>query len=223
LNPIVVAAVSLLALINFRLLGGSRLVPIIHGAALQGALLALVGIALRELDTAETALAVGTFLVKGFVLPTLLLRALRQVEIRREIEPLVGYNVSLLVGAAALAIAAMLGGRIAEITTTHEPLMITISLFTMSTGLFLIVARRKAVTQALGYLIFENGIYGLGIAVASGEPLLVEAGILLDLFVAVFVMGIIIFHIQHDFSHIDIDRLVVPDEVPETVREGDPS
>ena len=62
-------------------------------------------------------------------------------------------------------------------------------------------------TQALGYLVFENGIYGFGIAVAGEAPLLVEMGVLLDLFVAVFVMGIIIFHIQRDFSHIDVDRL----------------
>jgi hydrogenase-4 component E len=224
-NSLVIAAAGLVALVNFRLLGGSRLVPIIRSAALQGALLALLGVTLhaRQVELGFAALAFGSAVIKGYVLPALLLRALRQVEIRREVEPLVGYNLSLLIGAAGFGLAALLGARIAASAVTSMPLLVSVALFTMWTGLFLIVTRRKAVTQALGYLVFENGIYGFGVAVASEAPLLVEMGVLLDLLVAVFVMGIIIFHIQRDFSHIDVDRLallrdadepVPPDEAP---------
>lgn len=206
-----VAILSLVTLIDFRLLGGSRLVPIIRGAALQGVLFVLLGVLLhaREFEPAHAALALTSAGIKGFVLPALLLRALREVEIRREVEPLVGYNLSLVIGAAGLGMAAILGARIGATPTTSEPLLVTVSVFTVGTGLFLIVARRKAVTQALGYLVFENGIYGFGTAVAPEEPLLVEMGVLLDLLVAVFVMGIIIFHIQRDFSHIEVDRLAL--------------
>ncbi len=209
MTPLIVAAVGLVTLLNFRLLGGSRMVPIIRGAAFQGALLALVSMLLRarELELGYAALALGTAFIKGLALPALLLRALRQVEIRREVEPLVGYNLSLLIGAAGLGAASVIGSRIGAAAPAIPPLVVTVSLFTMGTGLFLIVARRKAVTQALGYLVFENGIYGFGIAVAGEAPLLVEMGVLLDLLVAVFVMGIIIFHIQRDFSHIEVDRL----------------
>jgi hydrogenase-4 component E len=222
-NSLVIAAVGLVALINFRLLGGSRLVPIIRGAALQGALLALVGVTLRarEVELGFAALALGSAAIKGYVLPALLLSALRQVEIRREVEPLVGYNLSLLIGAAGLGLAALLGARIDTNAATSTPLLVTVALFTMWTGLFLIMARRKAVTQALGYLVFENGIYGFGVAVASEAPLLVEMGVLLDLLVAVFVMGIIIFHIQRDFSHIDVDRLALLRDVDEPVHPGE--
>jgi hydrogenase-4 component E len=209
MTALVVAAVSVVALLNFRLLGGSRLVPIIRAAALQGALLALVSVMLRarDLELGYAALALGSAAIKGVALPALLLRALRQVEIRREVEPLVGYNLSLLLGAAGLLACAALGSRIAASAHTSAPLLVGVALFTVWTGLFLVIARRKAVTQALGYLVFENGIYGFGIAVAGEAPLLVEMGVLLDLIVAVFVMGIIIFHIQRDFSHIDVDRL----------------
>jgi hydrogenase-4 component E len=212
-SALLVAAVSVVALVNFRLLGGSRLVPIIRAAALQGALLALVGVMLRAQDLAlgYAALALGTAVIKGVALPALLLRALRQVEIRREVEPLVGYNLSLLAGAAGLLVCAAFGARIAASIHTPAPLLVGVSLFTVWTGLFLVVARRKAVSQALGYLVFENGIYGFGLAVAGEAPLLVELGVLLDLLVAVFVMGIIIFHIQRDFSHIDVDRLARPE------------
>ena len=217
MTTLVVAVLSVVTLVDFRLLGGSRLVPIIRGAAFQGALFALVAVLLRarEFEMGYAALALASAGIKGLALPALLLRALRQVEIRREVEPLVGYNLSLLVGAAGLGTAAVLGGRIAATGATSAPLLVTVSVFTMATGLFLIVARRKAVTQALGYLVFENGIYGFGIAVAGEAPLLVEMGVLLDLLVAVFVMGIIIFHIQRDFSHIDVDRLAAPGELEE--------
>lgn len=217
MTTLIAALLSLVTLVDFRLLGGSRLVPIIRGAAFQGALFALVAVLLRarEFEMGYATLALASAGIKGLALPALLLRALRQVEIRREVEPLVGYNLSLLVGAAGLGTAGVLGGRIAATGATGTPLLVTVSLFTMATGLFLIVARRKAVTQALGYLVFENGIYGFGIAVAGEVPLLVEMGVLLDLLVAVFVMGIIIFHIQRDFSHIDVDRLTAQGELEE--------
>jgi hydrogenase-4 component E len=217
-NALVIAAAGLVALVNFRLLGGSRLVPIIRGAALQGALLALVSVALRarDVELGFAGLALASAAIKGYVLPALLLRALRQVEIRREVEPLVGYSLSLLIGAAGLGVSALLGARIAASADSGTPLLVSVALFTIWTGLFLIVARRKAVTQVLGYLVFENGIYGFGVAVASEAPLLVEMGVLLDLLVAVFVMGIIIFHIQRDFSHIDVDRLAVLRDVDES-------
>jgi hydrogenase-4 component E len=208
-SRLAVAAVSVVALIDFRLLGGSRMVPIIRGAALQGALLALVSVLLRPSEPAlgTALLAAASAAIKGFVLPGLLLRALRQVDIRREVEPIVGYNLSLLLGALGLGAASLAGARIAPGALPEGSLLLSVGAFTLLTGLFLMVARRKAITQALGYLVFENGIYAFGIAAAHEAPLLVELGVLLDLLVAVFVMGVIIFHIQRDFAHIDIDRL----------------
>ena len=74
-------------------------------------------------------------------------------------------------------------------------------------GLFLIISRKKAVTQVLGYLGLENGIYIFGIALVKEATILIDLGVLLDIFVAVFVMGIAIFHISREFDHIDTDRL----------------
>jgi hydrogenase-4 component E len=222
-SALLVAALSLVALIDFRLLGGSRMVPIIRAAALQGALLALIAVLLRasELALGSALLAVATAVIKGFLLPGLLLRALRQVEIRREVEPLVGYNLSLLLGALALGAFLALGPRLAPDASPHGLLLTSIAGFTMATGLFLMVSRRKAITQALGYLVFENGIYAFGLASARETALLVELGVLLDLLVAIFVMGVIIFHIQRDFAHIDVDRLsLLRDEDASAGREG---
>jgi hydrogenase-4 component E len=86
-------------------------------------------------------------------------------------------------------------------------LVVTVALFTLMCGLFIIVTRKKALTQVLGYLVMENGIYTLGVVIADKQPALVEIGVLLDVFAAVFVMGILIFHINREFDHIDTDRL----------------
>jgi hydrogenase-4 component E len=91
--------------------------------------------------------------------------------------------------------------------TGHAPLLIPAGLATLLVGLFLIVSRRTAVTQVLGYLVVENGIYAVGVALVGGVPLLVELGVLMDIFVAVFIMSIAAYHISREFDHIDVGQL----------------
>jgi len=209
MSALVVAILTVVLVTDFRLLGGSRLVAMIRIAGIQGALLgALAAIAGGLRADYATALALVTMSVKGLLLPRLLLRAIRRVEIRREVEPLLGYSVSLGFGVVALAVAGWLAASLPLPRSDTPALLVPTALFTGLTGLFLVVARRMAITQVLGYLVFENGIYGFGLAIAHEEPLLVQLGVLLDLLVAVFVMGIIVFHIQTDFEHIEVDRLV---------------
>jgi hydrogenase-4 component E len=85
--------------------------------------------------------------------------------------------------------------------------VVPVALSTIFTGLFLILSRRKALTQVLGYIVLENGIYIFGVALALKEPVVVELGVLLDVFVAVFIMGITVFQISREFDHTDTDRL----------------
>jgi hydrogenase-4 component E len=81
------------------------------------------------------------------------------------------------------------------------------SLATVLTGFLLLVTRRKAITQVVGYLVLENGIFIMGLTLVEAMPLLVEVGVLLDLLVGVFVMGIILNHIHREFSSLDTARL----------------
>jgi hydrogenase-4 component E len=202
------AFLAAVLLTDFRLLGGSRLVALIRIAGIQGALLGgLAALSAAGRPDWSLVLAGVTVAVKGLLLPRLLLRAIRRAEIRREVEPLVGYSASILLGVVALGAAAWLGAALPLPGGGAPRLLVPTALFTGLTGLFLVVARRKAILQALGYLVFENGIYGFGLAVAHEDPFLVQLGVLLDLLVAVFVMGIIVFQIQRDFDHIDVDRL----------------
>jgi hydrogenase-4 component E len=150
----------------------------------------------------------GTVLVlKGIAFPLLLRRAQRGANVRREIEPYVGYTLSLGGGLAALGFSFWMSSRLPLPPAAVSELLVPFALFTFLVGLFLITTRKKALTQVIGYLTMENGIYAFGIGTAIESPLLVELGCLLDVFVAVFVMGIIIFHISREFDHIDTDRL----------------
>jgi hydrogenase-4 component E len=113
----------------------------------------------------------------------------------------------LLIGILMLASALWLGAELPLMGVIRAPFTVPASFMTMFTGLFLIIARKKALTQCLGYIVFENGIYAFGVAAVGEIPSLVELGLLLDAFVAVFVMGIAIYRINQEFDHMDADEL----------------
>jgi hydrogenase-4 component E len=197
-----------IVLTSFLLLGSSRIGTCIRVAALQGILLGFLTLAARaDLSLRAPILALASTGLKGVAFPWLLSRALRDADVRREVEPFVGYNLSLLIGTATLAASLWLAARLPQPNPEVSSLVVPVALFTTLVGLFLIVSRRTALMQVLGYLVLENGIYAFGVGLVGGTPMLVELGVLLDLFVAVFVMGIAVFHINREFDHIDTDRL----------------
>ena len=197
------------ALTSLLLLGSSRLVGCIRIVALQGILLGLLTLLAHrhELSLRPLLLAAAIIGLKGVVFPWLLARVLRDASVRREVEPFVSYTVSLLIGTLALALSLWLSQRLPLPTPPIASLLVPVALFTTLAGLFVIVSRRTALTQVLGYLILENGIYAFGVGLVQGTPMVVELGVLLDVFVAVFVMGIALFHINREFDHVDANRL----------------
>ena len=203
--------IALLVITDLLLLGSSRLRSCITIAALQGAVVSLLPVLLHgdEGWVRAWSLTVGSMFLKGGVFPWLLRRVLRESGVRREVEPFVGHTLSVMVGVAALAFAVWVDARLAlpASATGHAPLLVPAGLATLLVGLFLIVSRRTAVTQVLGYLVVENGIYAIGVALVGGVPLLVELGVLMDIFVAVFIMSIAAYHISREFDHIDVDQL----------------
>jgi hydrogenase-4 component E len=198
----------ILMLLSLWLLGSSRLISCIVAVSAQGVLLGLLPLLVGVDAPAWRLLLQAAFNIglKGIAFPVLLLRAVRSVDARREVEPFVGYSASLLIGVALLAGSLLVGLRL-PLPGAPPRLLVPAAIFTAVTGLFIIVARRSAIVQALGYLAMESGIFAFGLALAESEPLLVEMGTLLDAFVAVFVMGITIFHINREFDHIDSERL----------------
>ena len=199
----------ILMLTNLWLLGSSRLLSCIAAVSAQGVLLGLLPLVIGiDVPVWRLLLQAGISIgFKGIALPLLLLRAARSVDVRREVQPFVGYSASLLIGVAVLAASLLIGLRLPIHGRAVPLLLVPAALFTALTGLFIIVGRRSAIVQALGYLAMESGIAAFGLALAEQEPLLIEMGTFLDAFVAIFVMGITIYHISREFDHIDSDRL----------------
>jgi hydrogenase-4 component E len=198
-----------LALTSVLLLGSSRLTRCIRIVAFQGVLLAGVTLAAhaQAITIRVIVLAAAILALKGGVFPWLLSRVLRDADVRREVDPLVGYIPSMLIGTLGLALSFWLSARLPLPAAPLSMLVVPVALFTTLAGLFLIISRRTALMQVLAYLVLENGIYTFGVGAVEGIPLIVEVGILLDVFVAVFVMGIAIFHINREFDHIDANQL----------------
>ena len=209
MNTLAELLIILVVLTNLKLLGSSRAVACIRVVAAQGVLLAALPLVTgwESLTTRMVCQAAASATLKAAVLPFLLLRAVRGVGAGRELAPFVGYTASLLLGVALMPVALWLGGRLGEGGGPGGELLAPTALFTILVGLLMIICRKQAVTQVVGYLAMENGIYAVGLAFAQQEPLLVEMGILLDAFVAVFVMGIVAHHIHREFDSLDTDRL----------------
>jgi len=196
-----------IVLTNFMLLSSSRIAACIRTVALHGFALGLLILLAHHGAVTYTALLLiaATVGVKGIAFPLLLRRTLREINIRREVEPYIGYPLSILFGVGALFMAIWVGTRLPLVGPVSSPLAIPVALFTMFTGFFLIITRKKALTQIIGYLAAENGIFVFGLSTVHTGSVWVELGILLDFLVAILVMGIAIHHINKEFESMDMD------------------
>lgn len=196
----------LVVLTDFAVLGTSRLSACIRWIAFQGALLGVLSLLEGgELGWNTILIAAGTIIVKAVALPAFLRWAIREASIRREVEPLIGYLPSMLLGGAALAAAFAVAASMPA--SVRDALVVPVALVTLIIGMIVLITRVKAITQVIGYLMLENGVYLFGIRLARHVPFLIEAGVLLDVFVGVFIMGIVVFHINREFDSISSANL----------------
>jgi len=200
----------LVLVIDLFVLASSRLRAGIRAVAAQGGLLALLPVVLAgdATDRRHVAvLALGALAVKGVGIPWLLARATRESTVSREAAPLVGFVPTLVLGALGIVSAVWFATDLALPVSGMHRLLVPTSLGTVWSGLLLLVSRRKAVGQVLGFLVMENGVFVLGLLLSDFMPAMVEVGVLLDLFAAVFVMGIVMFDIQRAFRSLDTEKL----------------
>ena len=204
LDPILV----LVLLLNFVVLGASRLRTIIHAVAIQGMLLGVtIVVAQSKVTGWVLVMAAVAIILKGVTIPRMLFHAIREVVIRREVEPIVGFVASLLLGAVGTALAVLFSKTLPIVHEHAGSLIVPAALSTVLTGFLILTTRVKAITQVVGYLILENGVFIFGLLLVEAMPFLVELGVLLDLFVAIFVMGIIINKISREFSTVSTRKL----------------
>ncbi|WP_428936893.1 hydrogenase [Fontivita pretiosa] len=202
------ALLVVVLLLNLFVLGSSRIRALIHAAALQGVVLAAMPLlAHGHVSPLTSLLAIATTLIKGSLIPQMLFKALRDAQIKREVEPIIGFIPSTLLGALGTAASIGLAAKLPLAPGHAQTLIVPAALATVFTGFMLLISRIKAITQAIGYLILENGIFIFGLMLLEAVPFLVELGVLLDLFVGVFVTSIIIHHINREFASLDTRRL----------------
>lgn len=186
----------------------SRIEAYVKTLSFQGLLLFLLVILdIKNISWLNIAfLSIETLLVKAAAIPLFLLIIIRKNEINREVEPYISQFYSLLIamgififGFAATFWSVRVGGEI-------KPLYFGISIVIIVSSLFLIINRKKIITHILSYMMLENGIFLLSLSVANEMPMLVNVGVLLDLFVGVYLFTIFFNKIEemYDGSHIDI-------------------
>jgi hydrogenase-4 component E len=206
-------AMALFLVADLALAGASRLKYAISLVALQGWLVGLMPLLGWQWSLEGCPemriwiIALVNSLVKGVSLPMLLSYAVRKARTRREVEPIVSFQISriivFLMAAGGFAVAHFLHIQ----NTSASSFVIPVAFTTMGTGCLLISARKKAITQVLGFLVLENGISLFGSQLLIEYSLVVELGILLDVFALVFILGIAIFQINRTFASTDTDKL----------------
>ncbi|MFA7235406.1 MAG: hypothetical protein WC058_00960 [Phycisphaeraceae bacterium] len=205
LNAILVVVLVL----NLFALGTSRILAVIRTVAMQGALLGVIPLLVHQHFSFPIFLIVlATIALKGIFIPFIMIRALREAQIKREVEPLIGLLPSIILGALATAAALVFAGQLPLAHAHAHSLLVPTSIATVLVGFILLTTRYKALSQVVGYLVLENGIYIFGMLLIEAMPLVVEMGVLLDLFVGIFVICIIVNHINRAFASMDTRRLV---------------
>lgn len=200
---------ALILVTAFALLAQSRVVATIKIFAWQGWLLALTT-ALVAWDTGREHLylsAVLTALLKGMFIPWLLTRQARQLGILRDFDAVIRPGVTLLAAGALVIFCYSVALPIGQFTQSITRDAIAISLANVMLGMLMLVTRRKAITQVVGFMALENGLFFAAVTATQGMPMVVELGIAFDVLVAAVLFGVFFFHIRDSIESLDVDQL----------------
>jgi hydrogenase-4 component E len=174
----------------------------------SGVLAAIFLIVAYFTQQVELALAAVLLLVlKAVILPRWLNRLRLQIGVETEVSLYLNVTTSLLLAGLLVLLAYALTRPLVQTSTLPTRAGLPLAVGLIFIGLFVIITRRKALTQVVGFLVMENGISLLAVLGAYGVPLIIELGIFLDLLMGVIVMQVFIYHIQDTFDSIDVDQL----------------
>ena len=207
-NIVILCAAGMLVT-AYLMVGQKSLFTTIRLYAAQSLLLAIVA-ATKAIgdDRAQLfVMAAMTLVLKGFAIPLFLMRVVDRIGIHREIEPFLNVPTSLLacLGLTVVGYRVSTGFAEATVGVTHH--VVGVGLSTMMIGLFLMVTRKKAITQILALLTVENAIFLIALGITAGMPLVVELGIFFDVILAVLVLGVLVRRIVDRFESMDVSRL----------------
>ncbi len=200
---------AMLLLIAFAMLSQRRILSLINLFAWQGLVLSLsTFVVAYSTDQRHLYYSAGlTLLLKVLVLPWLLHRLIRKLNVRWDVETLINIPTTMLVGIGLVIFAFNLAAPISQLSESITRGLIGIALASVLLSLLMMLTRRKAVPQVVGFLAMENGLFFAATSATHGMPLVVELGIALDVLVATFIFGIFFFQIRETFDSLDIRHM----------------
>jgi len=203
------ATLILTVLLGLFIAGTNRLGTMIKLFGVQSVILGLVPFLMysSEIEVYIVIVCLAAIVLRGILMPYFLFWAIRHVSVRSEVNPLIGFSTMLFLGGFSIAGSFILSSRLVFPGKIISDMVIPTSFSLILVGLLIIVGRTKAISQVVGYLVMENGIFIFAMLLLKKMPILVEMGILLDLFVAALVMGIVVNHISDEFKNTDTIQL----------------
>jgi len=203
----VIAALALMA--SFALLAQTRLTASIHSFAWQGASVALVTALVASINGIHHLYlsALLTLALKSLVIPWMLHRLVRRLEMEQQVESITHPALVVLTGAALVIFAYWVALPIERLEMAGTRNIIAVSLSIVLLGLWMMIARHQVVAQVLGFMSMENGLFLAAVASTRGMPLVVELGVAFDVLVAAVLFGVFFFHIHESIESLDVDRL----------------
>jgi len=200
---------ALLLLLSFAMLSQRRVVTLVNLLALQGALLCIATLLLGW-RTGKSHLYLSAALTLGLkvvFLPWLLHRLIRRLEVYWDSEPLLNIAGTMLVGVLIVVFAFGLAQPISALASTATRSAIGIAVAVVLLAFLMMITRRKAMSQVVGFLSMENGLFFGAMSATYGMPMVVELGVALDVLVAMLVLGVFFFQIREQFDSLDLHHL----------------
>jgi hydrogenase-4 component E len=186
-----------------------ELAAIVRLLVVQGVLLAALAalLGVREGSAELYAVALGVLVLKAGVLPAVLRRVLRDTGESREAEPLVNVTASLLAAALLTLVAYAVSTPLVALWPSPSTRALPVGLAVVFLGFFVLVTRRRALSQVVGFLLLDNGITAVAFLATSGVPLVVELGVSLDVLLVVLVLQVIAARMRLTFGRTDLDEM----------------
>lgn len=196
---------------SFAMIASPQLLVCIRFYAIHSFLLAAITLLVAYESRVEHLIipAILTLVLKTGVIPQFFFWLIRRLHVHREIESYINIPSSVFFSALLVFLSFYVTGELKALTTVFSREVIPIAIATIFLGMLMMTTRKKAVTQVLGLLLIENGLFLMAVTMTFGMPLLVELGIFFDVLVGVIIMGIFVFKIRGAFEGIDVDDLTV--------------
>jgi len=200
---------AVLLLTSFAMLSQRRIVSLVNLFAIQGAALS-ASTAIVAFTSGQHHLYYSAALsvaLKVLLLPWILHRLIRRLNVRWDTEPLINIPTTMLVGIVLVVFAFGLAQPISQMSTTIARSTLGIALAVVMLSFLMMITRRKAISQIVGFLAMENGLFFAATSATYGMPMVVELGVALDVLIGMVILGVFFFQIREQFDSLDLQHL----------------